>query len=421
MKNLFLVLLTLTLSVWTHAQTETTTGSGKKFKRALVLSGGGMTPAVGLGILNAAEQAGWKPDVIISTCGASMSAAIYNAYLESKSSLAFAQSREFLAVMQSVKVETSNVLKLKKKFDGLNGEYKGKIPPIFSGLILNYPEKMEGILPVATFNQSNSGPRFIVVSAQAHFKPADVGQPVAGRKLFTQALFTDPDTAELLKDFKSPIAMTYPDSFVTPEVAVISNQSMEVAARAGFADPFLLNPSVVDDNYYFTGALDLFPTELANSLADEVFITAPVSLFKDYEDLAIMSTFGFKQTTRALQILNDNSVKWIDMNGMGKLKMDPAPQFLTLRSQVPSDPEEFKKAIQKQFDFGSARMQEALQLQMNKPPTRKHLREPISPALYKSFTCDNAYLWETSDARNCNHDGFEGCDRKTATSCTPLR
>ncbi|MGZ3743093.1 MAG: hypothetical protein ACXWRA_04460, partial [Pseudobdellovibrionaceae bacterium] len=50
----------------------------KPFKRVLVISGGGLNPGLALGIIAGVQEKGWRPDLIIATCGAGLGAAINN-------------------------------------------------------------------------------------------------------------------------------------------------------------------------------------------------------------------------------------------------------------------------------------------------------------------------------------------------------
>jgi len=81
-KIIFITLSLFALSVF--GGTDAGPKAPKRFKRALIIAGGGITPAVGLGVIAGVEEKGWKPDVVLTTCGASMAAAIYNAFNNSR-------------------------------------------------------------------------------------------------------------------------------------------------------------------------------------------------------------------------------------------------------------------------------------------------------------------------------------------------
>lgn len=394
----------------------------KPFKRALVLAGGGISPAVGIGILAAAEESGKRPDVVITTCGSSMAAMIYNAYNNGRASLAYVSSTAFYNSLKEVYIANNDVFALQDLFSGLKNN-PTVIPSFFDNYILYVPTSFDIQLPLTEFNTTTQGPKFIMIAARAHFSPFDVGskkQP----KMFTQTFFTDPDTAQNLINFRSPIAESFPASHVYYETEVITDLPTQFSMRASITDPFLVNPSNINGSYYFTGAVDLYPIELAQSLADEIVVSYPSSLSKEYEDLVIEGAYGFSQVVRGLQTVNNNQALWIDMAGVDELKFDPELGFLSLSiiDRLPKTWDEFQTGIQRQFDFGYSRMKEALTVQADGVQRRYHLREPINPNLYYDFSCKNANVWKTRNTtRLCMDDAWAGCDRRTAQDCQPVR
>jgi len=394
----------------------------KPFKRALVLAGGGISPAVGIGILAAAEESGKRPDVVITTCGSSMSAMIYNAYNNGRASLAYANSTAFYNSLKQVHIATNDVLVLLDLFTDLENHPK-VIPSVFDNYLLYVPTTLDIGLPLTEFNTTDQGPKFIMIAAQAHFSPFDAGKEKP-QKMFTQTFFTDPETAKNLTYFRSPIADNFPNSYVYSETNTITDLPTHFSMRASITDPFLVNPASFNGSYYFTGAMDLYPIELAQSLADEIVVSYPSSLPRDYEYSVINGVFGFSQITRALQTVNNTQALWIDMSGVDEVKFDPEPGFLslTITDRLPKSWDEFQTGIQRQFDFGYSRMKEALTVQADGHQKRTHLREPINPKLYGDFSCKNANAWKTRNTtRVCLDDAWAGCDRRTASDCQPVR
>lgn len=416
-KKLLLGLLIFTNSLTGAAQIA---APAKKYHRALIIAGGGIDTGVGLGMLAAAHDQGWDPDVVLTTCGASLSATVYNAY--GTKSYEYIMTPEFFHLLSKTHLATTSLIPLGKAFDAA-AKNMGTIPPVFTNYVLSYPTALNTHLPDLQFHANDRAitPHFVMIAAQSDITPKDVGQKYNGRKLFRETLFTDEEVGAELKNYKSAIGVSYPKSYVATAPLIVTDKSTEYAARASISDPFLINPPLLDGKYYFTGAVDLFPVEIAEMLADEVFVTYPVKLFTGYSDTAVEGTFGYTQTQRALQILNDHTVKWIDMYGVDATKFDPSPMLLKMENKIPTNLADFQAGMKAQYEFGYARMQEALRLQMNKAPNRSHLRMPINPALYKSFTCDRAIEWKTDKNPHCQSDNWPGCDRGDATTCTPIR
>lgn len=393
---------------------------GKKFKRALVIAGGGITPGIGLGIIAGAREQGWEPDVIITTCGAALAAAIENAYHNSPDSLKFAKSVKFFDALSLVKLETKNAIKLR----GVLSAYENLdlVPPVFDPrTVLSVDQNLTGFLPASRFDTPQVGPRVVIVAAKAQFSASDMGvkKKLLNRDLFRQVYFTDPDTALSLKGLPSRVRTLFPQSYVATETEVITDKTAEQAIRASISDPMLINPGKIDDDFYMTGAVDLFPIETAHLLADEVMSTYPARLYKEYEDTLIESTFGFKQTQRALHAIQDNTVKWIDVSGIDDVSFDPVTKLISIKSGIPDSLDDFANGIQKQYEFGRSRVIEAIQGQ-KVSINRQHLRLPINPALLQSFTCKNANEWSTPEKDSCTKD-VNFCDRNQATKCTPIR
>jgi hypothetical protein len=388
------------------------------YQRALVVSGGGVSPATVLGMIDAAKAMKWNPDVVITTCGSSIGAAIANSYRRPGEALAFAKSPTFHSVMLKTNVELRNLVWLNRKMkDYLE---KPGIPDMFNETVLNIPEQIH-FLPRKNF--SNAGNmRFIITSTRARFNQEAIGSP--NLPSFRHAYFTDSETARHIRGRRSAIKRMFPESFLENTVDVHHNVRPEDAARGGVADPFLLNPGKINHQYYFTGASDLYPIELAQSLAKEVLVTYPESLFEDFEDNIIKRSFGFSQNTRALATLHFKDVKWVDMYGLSETKLNPKPFyfFLQLRNGIPRNLSTFQADIQKQYDFGYNRVIEALKAAPGKlRNVRSHLRAPISPKLYYAFTCENAYAWKTIHKSYCTSDSEPGCNRVKERSCSPIR
>jgi hypothetical protein len=395
--------------------------AAKKFKRALIIAGGSITPGVGIGMMQALREKGQEPDVIITTCGSSLATTILNSYPNPKDALEFAKSDIFYATLLDVHLAVPNAIPMAKTFTWLR-KNPTLYPPLFDRPLLKFKNDLEGILPHDHFPVAGStGPKFIIQSSKVLFKPSDVGHKRSGAPLFQQVYFTDTDTAEALRGFKSPVKKIFPKSSVAENVEIRSDVTMAQATRGGISDPFLINPGEINGQYYFTGAIDLLPMELAHEIADEVISTYPATLFTGFQDLAIQSAFGFNQTDRALKAIQDTDVKWIDVSGIAEVNFEPTSFLIFLKNQIPKTKEAFDAGVQGQYDFGYTRTQEALKVQSDRKNVRTHLREPINPKLYDSFTCKNANVWKTSANSRCEDDRWPGCNRATETACTPIR
>lgn len=395
--------------------------AAKKYKRALVIAGGSITPAIGIGIMQALKEKGQAPDIVITTCGSSMSAAILNAYPNPKDALAYAKSPKFFNILSQLRINVPSAIPMAKTFDGLSKNPE-LVPPFFERPLMYFTNDLAGALPQENFPAAgSSGPRYIIQASKALFKPLDSGRLRGMAPLFQQVYFTDSETSAALAGFKSPVRQIFPTASVTEDIEIRSDVTTLQAMRGGISDPFLINPGEIGGEYYFTGAIDLFPMELAHELADEVISTYPVELYQGFQDLAVESAFGFKQTDRALHAIQDTQVKWIDMADIDDVNFEPKARFILIMNQVPKTLKDFGDGIQKQYDFGYSRAKEALKVQAHAKNVRTHLRKPINVKLHENFTCKNANVWKTSENGFCTKDTWTGCDRDRVQSCTPIR
>jgi predicted acylesterase/phospholipase RssA len=362
------------------------TSCGKPFERALVVSGGGVAPGLALGVIAGARDSGYKPDVIVTTCGASIGGAINNSFQDSKKAKEYLTSREFHR-------QLLNLAKVSKKKDFFTGEVRnlgaeelgaklgmahlnsGKIPDIFTGNLLDVPQDLPRMLPRQDFTRSPNEPKLVVVAARANFQPKDVGTKYGKNVLYEQTFFTDPKTAQHLHEIPASMKQNFPESPIHTTTIAKSDVSTIQAARASIADPFLIDPAKIGKDYYFAGAMDLFPVESAQTIACNVAITKPSGEYSKLEDMAVTSGFGFSQSERVKQLDRYKGLRWIDMKGASELAMDPDTDGMDLVSKVPTDYNEFKALVEKQYDFGYERARNAIEGEPAAPPSK---RRPVA-------------------------------------------
>ena len=77
----------------------------KPFQRALVLTGGGFKFMYEFGVYDALVDRGWKPDVIITTCGAAVVGAVIHGVPDRTERLALLQSPAMLEAFRAFKLK----------------------------------------------------------------------------------------------------------------------------------------------------------------------------------------------------------------------------------------------------------------------------------------------------------------------------
>jgi hypothetical protein len=325
----------------------------KRFKNVLVLAGGGITPGIALGMLAGARAAGKKPDAVISTCGSSVSTAVANAFDNPKDAYAFIKSRRFHDfLMKNVKVREGLPISIGMEIMN-DGVEESRIPDVFDNYVMEIPTKLPPLFKETKFKSGDT--RYIMVGARALFNEKHVGMRARQKRLYQQTFFTDPDTAKSLQDLPASIKKNFPNSPIYPWTQVRTDVSTLQAARAGIADPFLMNPSKINGEYYFAGAIDLYPIETAKAIGCEVTVSGPPGDFGKLPDLAVRRGFGYSPLEREQQLKKYKNVRWINKKGANELSMDPGVSGVTLENKIPTDYNDFVKLIERQYEFGYER------------------------------------------------------------------
>ncbi len=389
----------------------------KPFKRVLVMSGGGLNPGSFLGMIHGGLEMGWKPDLIITSCGSSLGSVLYNSDNSISDSFKVLQSHEVYSGFSSVQVNNAWVWDLLTVFD--RAANRREIPNVFSDLILTVPQYFPIKLKNDKFLADENSTKILFVGSKSLFNKNDIGKTRSViEPLFKVVYFTDSSTAKLLDGYKIQPHHAFPYSNVVADVDVKSDFSTLDAYRASIADPFLLEPFEKDGEFYFTGAVDLYPIKLAQDLGEEVIATYPQQLYTKYEVAAIEGGFAFSQNVRALEAIQNENISWIDVYGLDALSFNPQVSGLQMVTAVPIKESDFRWKAFLQWDFGRNRIKEAL----NAPKySSAHLRRPISKKLYKDFSCKNAFTWKTPENEFCESDTSPGCNRNSAVYCIPLR
>lgn len=347
----------------------------KPFKKALVIGGGGITPGMALGMIAGAKDAGYHPDVLLASCGASLGAVLYSSFSSPEEALKYAKSEQFYLRLQNlIKLGAWSALGLRKKMIHTMENPK-LLPPFFDGTILEIPGEVEGLLPSEKFPIAKNKPRLVILAARASFGPHHQGRDSGTQPLFRQTFITDFATATELRGFDSPMQKSFPYGRVDRKTEIRTDVTLSQAARASITDPFYVNPARIGDSYYWGGAIDLFPVETAQHLADEVLMNFPGGLYSGFEDLAIFSAFGFAQSDRTTEVSRRTDVRWIDSSGSHKLALDPTLFGVMFINRFPTTHAQFAYTIHHQYKLGYARAFEAARIQKNRANVRTHLRE----------------------------------------------
>ncbi|HSR90167.1 MAG TPA: patatin-like phospholipase family protein, partial [Gemmatimonadales bacterium] len=327
----------------------TLSAQAKPFQRALVLTGGGFKFMYEFGVYDALVDRGWKPDVIITTCGAAVVGAVIHGVPDRTERLAVLQSPAMLEAFRAFKLKRGGFRDIERLIRKLSHYQTGwqtnsdVVPDLFSLTLFDDDSIRLPFWQKSFADRGPDDPHIVVVGATAAFSPHDVETPRKGRKLYEETYFTDPEIAKLIEGFKSPIGQAYPNSAVSVDTKVFTDFSVGDAASISIRDPFLMKPLHREGQYFTGGNIDLYPLELARHLASEVVMTFNSGMV-DFELLAIDVTLGYNMNDRLRTITGRSVDHWVDATGIKPrdFTLDPTlrrgfPKLFEVEQNYPRD------------------------------------------------------------------------------------
>lgn len=347
----------------------------KAFEHALVFNGIGLDFGVHLGVLDALIDADKKPDLIIGTCGGAVTAGVHKAFPDREARLAFMTSPEFHQfIVAPYAGEEQNAKKNKKTYLKVSIQsflrkwnLRNKVLNYFPYKMANLPQDAIPSELSGEF-QEVDGIKYITLAARTSLTPENIADAkIRGQKYYDEVLFTDHETAEIVKNYTSPIASYFPKSLVRPGAIVKSDQNIGTAIRLGVSDPFIFEPGKFSDGYYLTGGINLNPVELAQGAAKEVTFLFRNGFDRVFDAITDGGAFGYDTRDRQKLVSSRSLDRWVDLtdrDGWENIGF-------SVTKGLTSDYEEFKRMILKQYIIGYYRASEAACLPYN---NKGHIR-----------------------------------------------
>lgn len=345
-----------------------------KFKKILVLPGGGLEAGLQLGIYQGLVEKGWKPDLVISSCGSAIPAALIQNEPSLQAQRDYVLSQRSYDFLKSVKIHPSwegrktmaNLSALKKSAD------TNLVPDLYAHHILDIPQT----LGFTEFKKpfAENGTRALFVASQLQFDPKDrtkVGKTRGSERLYRQAFFTDPDTAKMLEGYESALS-NVPGSSFEAKTETISTEYLNSALRGVISDPFLMEPASIEGKTYLGGAADLYPAEVAKCLVDPDGGQILMSMshpFKENESIFLRNGFNSDINERRKQVAQMPGIQFIDIADFkDTLKEDlfwpkAKPMGITafqLKFEAPKDLATFQEKVSRHLDYGRSRALSAI-------------------------------------------------------------
>ncbi len=370
-----------------------------KVDKVLVLAGGGLHTAAFLGAIEGAKESGYDPNVLLTTCGASLAGAIANQSPDPKVWRDLIESPEFYEFMKSVRVNP----KFREAGPLIKGlaDMKGKqwyqrfagrpdaatVPDLVSRFVVDLP--LETSIEALNKPFKKEGIRLVIIAGRVDFDPKQLGKQINGRKLFPEALITAAETAHLLDGKRSSPAENFPHSNINPATHTYTGIPLYQAVRASMSEPGLVQPGeIIIDGKRITftaGSIDSYPVDLANAIGNHVVATASGPQ-GDIENIVYQDAFGIPLNERGGQMQRTPIDHWMDFTDWSPVddvrRFGPKLDFGQFKfvDDFPATHEEFLKTVRLQWAWGK---QQAIEALKTKKGDRSHLRDDQLKSLGK--------------------------------------
>lgn len=333
----------------------------KKFKRALLFSGGGTRLMIYLGIFAALEELEMKPDVLIASCGGAFAATVINAFPDNLSRKEYLQSEEYFQFVSKTtltkhkKLSEIGLFSLKKIFDKRNAP---NIEDVFHRYLVEMNQDLSEDFPSLKNTSFSQEIPTLIIGSEILFDPKEVGQNRNDRKLYQKTIFTDPETSKKIIPQQIIINSENLKHSAIEEIPQIrTDVSLLTSTRISVSDMFYVAPSSFQGKYFAGGAIDLIPIELAKHLAEEVIIEKKQS-YTHVEEAFVRAVLGYSGNKRLEEIEKQSPDFQIDTNNIKQkleghyIKKSINWRKFEIELSLPKSHQQFVKDMEMQWQYG---------------------------------------------------------------------
>lgn len=330
----------------------------------MVMAGGGFRFGYYLGMYAAAVERGRQPDLLLASCGGSIAAAVIQALPDDRQRREWVASPamyQFLCGLQSTPkaaIGRSFAHAVKRRWQTGLAE---TIPDLFGDYFFDIPASLP--LPAP---RPDGAPAVAIVGGKILYRPEEVGQPRAGRKLFAETVFGGARTAALLAGMAAPLgAARWGANAIAPELLTDSVMPIGDAVRISISDMFYFRCHSHPSGHYMGGVIDLFPIELAHRLAESVMIEMKSPFSQALAIPALRAVLGIDGNARLRHIHGQHADVWIDTSDVDRALRGRGVQKLLswranrIRLVMPGDYASYVGHIEAQWQYGYRRALEA--------------------------------------------------------------
>lgn len=376
----------------------------KPYERVQLFSGGGSRFGYYLGSYAALVSHDLKPDIIIGTCGGSLSAYLVNLAPDPKDLQALMYSRELYRAITAIRHvapdEANRRLKMRYMTSALKRwrlsklQDKGQrqqqadnyellldeLQQLAMFRIDNEEQWLNELSQFATSKNDNSAahktaPEIAIIASRLYQTPTD--NSFNATLTLQELLFVQPRLASFAsyladEQMTSP-AHTFANGRIHPPVKVQTQWDFASVVRASMADMYYLPPTHITElGWCLGGVINLTPIELACQLAETVFAETKAEYDSWLAAPAIQRVFGFDPNERLAQvhgyqprqthsstnsIKNNHSLHWLPFadNAQQLVGQNVQKRFNLKQMTVElihSDYEGFVQQMQAQWQYG---------------------------------------------------------------------
>ncbi|KRG34039.1 MULTISPECIES: patatin-like phospholipase family protein [unclassified Psychrobacter] len=390
----------------------------KPYERVQLFSGGGSCFGYYLGSYAALVAHDLKPDMIVGTCGGSLSAYLVNLAPDPKDLQALMCSRELYRVIIAIRHvapdEANKRLKMRYMTQALKrwqlSKQRGKRQKQQQSD--SYKRLLDELQYLAMFRIDNEGqwldelshfspnhnnlynptaPEIAIIASrlyQAPNQPSNqtltTDSSVYDEFKLQELLFAPPclGVSEHFDEILNAPAHTFADRRIHQSVNIVKQWEFNPAVRASMADMYYLPPTHIDDlGWCLGGVINLTPIELACQLGQTVFAETKAGYDSWLAAPAIQRVFGFDPNERLAQVhgyepmetsslmkseRNSHQLHWLPFadNGQQLAGQHVQKRFNIKQLTVEllhSDYDGFVQQMQAQWQYGYQRTAEYIQ------------------------------------------------------------
>ena len=328
----------------------------KPYERVQLFSGGGSRFAYYLGSYAALVAHDLKPDIIVGTCGGSLSAYLVNLAPDPTDLQDLMCSRELYHVISAIRHvapdEANRRLKIRYMTQALtrwrlskqrgkrqkqqqSDSYERLLSELQQLAMFRIDNEGQWLDELSHFSASNSNvnkiaPEIVIIASRLHKNSSQTSNqmPTADSSVYDEfklqeLLFAPPRLAasEHFDEILNAPAHTFADRRIHQSVNIVKQWEFNPAVRASMADMYYLPPTHIETlGWCLGGVINLTPIELACQLGQMIFAETKAGYDSYLAAPAIQRIFGFDPNERLAQVHGYESAEILSLVDSAAIK-----------------------------------------------------------------------------------------------------